>query len=70
MRPIETVRTGERVLAGEPATGEQLLQPVLATTRHQADSTLIIEISQGVVTCTAAHPFWVAGSGWMRGRRT
>jgi hypothetical protein len=74
--PIESVQTGEAVLATDPATGTTAAKPVVATmtktgNRMLADITVDTDGNRGdktaTITATANHPFWVPGLGvWVK----
>ncbi|WP_264031020.1 polymorphic toxin-type HINT domain-containing protein [Cellulosimicrobium sp. SH8] len=64
---IETLDTGDLVLAGDPSSGdvtvEQVIYPITGTgTKHLVDIT--IEGTGTPITATGNHPFWVDGKGW------
>ncbi|MFI9719701.1 polymorphic toxin-type HINT domain-containing protein [Streptomyces sp. NPDC052396] len=62
-KPIEDVKTGDKVLATDPDTGKATSREVVATfdTRHDKDFTdLTVETERGAasVIATDTHPFW------------
>lgn len=64
--PIETLKTGDLVLAIDPDTGESA-QPVLDVIVGQGDKHLIDLTIDGLgkdLRATANHPIWVDGRGW------
>nr|WP_171467211.1 polymorphic toxin-type HINT domain-containing protein [Cellulosimicrobium sp. 72-3] len=68
LAPIETLETGDLVLAGDPVSGdvtvEQVIYPITGTgTKHLIDIT--IEGTGTPITATGNHPFWVDGKGWI-----
>ena len=67
LAPIETLETGDLVLAGDSTSGdvtvEQVIYPITGTgTKHLIDIT--IEGTDTPITATGNHPFWVDGKGW------
>ncbi|MQA94273.1 MAG: hypothetical protein GEV11_06325 [Streptosporangiales bacterium] len=72
--PIEDVRIGDRVLAGDPRTGSVSARPVTALISHGGATELVdvrVDLdgrpggAARTVTATARHPFWVpALSRW------
>jgi hypothetical protein len=77
-RPIDDIRVGDLVVAGDPATGEVTAQPVLAVITGYGDKHLVqistetdlsasgpsITPSHAAWTATSEHPVHVAGAGW------
>ena len=60
LRPIESVRTGDRVWAFDHAVGEWMLQRVLECYESTCDSQIIaISVAGEVIEATLGHPFWV-----------
>ncbi|MFJ7194787.1 MULTISPECIES: polymorphic toxin-type HINT domain-containing protein [unclassified Streptomyces] len=67
-RPIEDIRTGDRVTATDPAGGLTAARPVIhtITTDDDKDFTrLTLTTAQGPATLTATdnHPFWLTNAG-------
>ncbi|MEV6350583.1 RHS repeat-associated core domain-containing protein [Actinoplanes sp. NPDC051851] len=64
-KPIEQVHPGDRVLAGDPSTGERSAQTVTAHITGNGDKTLIAVTTTdgGTLTATDGHPFWVDRDG-------
>ena len=63
--PIELLSVGDKVLACDPATGEQSANRVLAVSSHSVGSVLDIRVAATTITCTPGHPFWCPGTGWV-----
>ena len=63
-KPISQVEVGERVLAHDPATGEDVAATVEQTFTHENVPTLKVTTTGGVVETTATHPFYVEGRGY------
>ncbi len=63
-KPISQVEAGERVLAHDPATGEDVPASVEQTFTHERVPTLRVTTTGGVVETTATHPFYVEGRGY------
>ena len=65
LAPIETLQTGDLVLATDPLTGETTAQPVIAPIVGSGDKHLVDVVTDaGTWTATANHPIWVDGKGW------
>jgi len=64
-KPIETIRTGDRVLSKNVETGELAYQLVLEPTQRDPEElrTVMLEGGESFV-CTGGHPFWRSGEGW------
>ncbi|WP_194174200.1 RHS repeat-associated core domain-containing protein [Luteimicrobium xylanilyticum] len=56
-KDIKDVTAGDRVLATDPETGEQLGEPVVQVFKHQ-DSYYRVSIGGESLTTTANHPLW------------
>jgi hypothetical protein len=67
LRPIESIREGELVLAWNEQTEELALQPVTATYELPASSLINLEVrgDQGNEEIRTSHPFWVSDYGWV-----
>jgi tetratricopeptide (TPR) repeat protein len=71
LRPIETIRAGDRVWACEPTSGRWGLQRVTAALRVVHDGEFLrVRAGSTVVVATASHPFWVRSrqgveGGWV-----
>jgi hypothetical protein len=65
LRPIESLRAGDRVLACDPESGKHSVQPVVTQTVHIVSVILDIVVDAGTISCTPSHPFWSPGTGWM-----
>jgi hypothetical protein len=62
-RPIAEVRTGDKVVATDPATGERAVRTVTAELVHQDDDLVDLRVQGGdgttsTVRTTATHLFW------------
>ncbi|WP_309113162.1 polymorphic toxin-type HINT domain-containing protein [Saccharothrix sp.] len=63
-KPIGQVVVGDRVLAGNPLTGEAGARQVTDTIVGAGLKDLVtVEVAGGVVVATAGHPFWVVEEG-------
>ncbi|WP_432457215.1 polymorphic toxin-type HINT domain-containing protein [Cellulomonas iranensis] len=66
--PIESLTTGDEVLARDPLTGEVTREVVIAPI-WSAGVTHLIRVSfagqDDAILSTANHPFWVDGEGWV-----
>jgi Pretoxin HINT domain/A nuclease family of the HNH/ENDO VII superfamily with conserved AHH len=63
---IETLQVGDWVLAGNPETGEVKECRVLQTFEREVSQVLDVQVGDETITCTAEHPFWVSGEGWVK----
>jgi hypothetical protein len=68
-KPIEDVEVGDVALATDPQTGETTGKPATAVSqgsglKRLADVTVEGD-SDGPLTATDGHPFWVEGEGWL-----
>ena len=68
LRPIETIKLGDRVLAQDTKTGALSYQPVLAARHNPPSPTLRISIAGEAITTTGIHRFWKPGRGWVMAR--
>lgn len=64
LRPIETLRRGDRVLSQHVGTGELGYKLVLDTTVRKPSPSVHITCDAQKITATLGHPFWVIGKGW------
>ncbi|MEW1700908.1 polymorphic toxin-type HINT domain-containing protein [Streptomyces sp. NPDC091278] len=63
-KPIEDVRVGDKVLAGDPKTGETRVETVTAQIRGKGPKQLVriaveTDTGPGFITATSRHPFWL-----------
>lgn len=63
VRPIEDVKTGDKVWSYNEENGEVALQEVVQTNKRDADITLKITIGDETIETTAEHPFYTQ-DGW------
>ncbi|WP_422931832.1 sigma-70 family RNA polymerase sigma factor [Singulisphaera sp. PoT] len=68
LRPIETIRVGDQVLAQDPKTGELGYETVVASVTNPPDATFRVRIEDDELLATGIHRFWVAGRGWVMAR--
>ena len=69
-RPIETLRSGDRVLSRNEETGETAYQPIteiLVNDQHSLWELQIVDSTGAIEThrVTYNHPYWVVGVGWV-----
>ncbi|MEN6452514.1 MAG: polymorphic toxin-type HINT domain-containing protein [Thermoguttaceae bacterium] len=64
LRPIETIKAGDSVLAQDADRGELAYKPVLAVTVREPGSRVRVGLAGETIIATPSHPFWVAGKGW------
>jgi hypothetical protein len=67
-RPIESIRTGDRVLSQGTSTGALAYQPVVATHANPPVPTLRLTFPRESIVATGIHRFWKAGKGWTMAR--
>lgn len=65
---IETMKTGDLVLAQNPESGELAYKPVLQTTVRAPGPIVRIETETDAIRSSGGHLFWIAGQGWVRSR--
>ncbi len=68
LRPIESIRTGDLVLAKEIKTGQLAFRPVVQATEREPVALVQIELETEMLICTPGHLFWLSGQGWTRAR--
>lgn len=68
VRPIESIRPGDRVLSQDTGTGSLAYRPVLAAHRTPDVATMRVTTDDETITTTTYHRFWVAGQGWKMAR--
>lgn len=61
---IETLRSGDRVLAQDLRTGELTYKTVHETTLRPATPLVSLSFGSETIRATPGHPFWVVGAGW------
>ncbi len=64
LAPIESVQSGDRVLAQDPHTGELAFKTVLGTTYREPSPTVRLQTTAETIVATRGHRFWQAGHGW------
>jgi RHS repeat-associated protein len=65
-KPIEQVKTGDKVMSRSEKTGTTQPQTVLATIKHYNVPTITLTFSNGEkIVTTAPHPFYVKGKGFV-----
>jgi hypothetical protein len=68
LRPIESVKRGDRVLAQDPKTGSLNFQPVLTVYHNPPGETLRVVLDGETVLTTSIQRFWKAHQGWVMAR--
>jgi hypothetical protein len=66
--PIESIKTGDRVLTQDPETGRLSFQPVVGVYHNRPNATLKVDLGGEAVVATGIHRFWKAGKGWVMAR--
>ena len=69
LRPIRTIRVGERVWSWDESSGKKVLRKVSRTYRKPASGLRTLSVGQETLFTTDAHPFWVEGKGWIKASR-
>jgi hypothetical protein len=64
LRPIESIRKGDLVLAKNVDTGELTHKAVIETTIRPPSPIVLLSIDSEKIGATRGHPFWIAGKGW------
>ena len=68
-RAIETIQTGDLVLAQDATTGALAFQPVTAVHHNQPAATVRLRLDNGEeIVPSTYHRFWLAGRGWVMAR--
>ncbi len=65
LKPIEEVKVGDKVLAYDEATGKQSYKEVVQLFRNETKEWYHIHVADEEIVCTAEHPFYVAGLGFV-----
>ncbi len=68
LRPIESIRVGDQVLAQDTRTGSLSFEPVVAALRNPPDAMVRVELAGETLAATGIHRFWKAGHGWVMAR--
>ncbi|MER8013261.1 polymorphic toxin-type HINT domain-containing protein [Streptomyces griseoluteus] len=64
-KALRDVRTGDLLLAADPATGRERGEPVTRTFQHDAIGLVDVTLTEGGrLTSTPGHRFFVTGRGW------
>ncbi|MEK0424701.1 MAG: hypothetical protein RJB11_792 [Planctomycetota bacterium] len=67
LRPIETIRVGDLVVAQNIESGEIQMRPVLRTTvRPPARTYDIVFENNETIRATLGHRWWIIGKGWIK----
>jgi hypothetical protein len=68
LKPIETLRIGDRVLSEDPGSGTLSFQPIVLVYHNPPSPTLRITLDDEVIVSTPIHRFWRSGKGWALAR--
>jgi len=68
LRPIETLRVGDKVLSQNADTGAISFQPVLVAHHNPPSATLKLKFGAETIVATGIHRFWKPGKGWTMAR--
>ncbi|MDP1560454.1 MAG: polymorphic toxin-type HINT domain-containing protein [Pirellulaceae bacterium] len=66
--PIETLRTGDRVLARDLKSNQLVYRNVINSTTRERTPTLLVRLPNETLQVSGGHPFHVDGQGWVRAR--
>src|SRR6202022_3254598 len=64
LRPIETIKMGDAVLAQDPETGELAFKAVLGTSIRPASPMISVRVEDETIISTRGHRYWKEGTGW------
>lgn len=64
LRPIETIRVGDTVLAQDVEKGELAFKIVLGTSIRPASPMTSVRVGGETIVSTRGHRYWVDGTGW------
>ena len=62
--PIEDIKSGDKVWATNPETGETALKEVVQTFRNEENELVHVTVNGEEIICTLTHPFYVPVKGW------
>jgi len=64
LRPIETLESGDLVLAQHPQSGALAYKAVQQRTLRPSKKLLMLTAGTDTLETTGGHPFWSEGEGW------
>ena len=68
LRPIESLKVGDRVLSGDATTAALAFRPILAVMHNPPAETLRLRIGDDAIVATGYHRFRRAGGEWVMAR--
>lgn len=68
LKPIEEITVGDKVLAYDDETGEQGYKEVVRLFRNETQEWYHVFVGGQEIVCTAEHPFYVVGKGFVPAR--
>jgi len=68
IRPIESLKVGDRVLTQDVGTGALGYRPVLVVHHNPPIVTFRVQVAGETIVSSPFHRFWVAGRGWVMAR--
>ena len=68
LRPIRTIRVGDRVWSWDKSSDKKVLRKVSRTMRKPAYGLRTLRVGQETIYTTDTHPYWVEGKGWVKAR--
>jgi tetratricopeptide (TPR) repeat protein len=66
--PIETIASGDLVLAQDTKTGKLAYRPVVMAHHNPPSPTFRVTFGDDSIVTSPSHRFWVAGRGWVMAR--
>lgn len=66
--PIETLRTGDRVLARDLNSNQLVYRNVINSTTRERTPTLLVRLPDETLQVSGSHPFHVTDRGWVHAR--
>lgn len=67
-KPVESVRTGDRVLTQNIQSGQREYRVVLSPTVRPETPTLRLMLEGDIIRSSGGHAFWVIDQGWVKAR--
>ena len=66
LRPIRTIKIGDRVWSWDEFSNKMVLRKVSRTMRKPAYGLRALQVGQETIYTTDGHPHWVEGRGWVK----
>ena len=68
LKPIESIRIGDRVFSKNVETGDLAFKAVLKTTIRKPKPLVVVQSADEEIKATGGHQFWQSGQGWVKAR--